>query len=291
MLTKQMLVVSKFRVNSGSLYDNLPLNTRLKLQMIGIGSAFRTKPKRVDRSGQYFSLFGPWSSNYYHWLTEVVPKFFLFESEIRKGTILIPAIRPRVVDDFLKIFEFNNVLEVNENLRFERLSLITNPFTNHYDRDHLHMIRERLINAIPNELDSPSRIYVSRRNSRSRKVVNEDEVIISLKKLGFAAVELDNASLTQQIKLFRNCEILVSIHGAALANSVLMPKGSKVIELYPKLVITETDPITCFRRACNLLEIEHHFLFCRSASDGQAHKLDIDDLLVSPDELNEWINP
>jgi capsular polysaccharide biosynthesis protein len=62
-------------------------------------------------------------------------------------------------------------------------------------------------------------------------VLNEDRVIELLESLGFETLRLDGRTVREQAALFSGAEVIVSAHGAALANLVFARPGTVVIEL------------------------------------------------------------
>ena len=71
----------------------------------------------------------------------------------------------------------------------------------------------------------------------SRKISNENELLTQA-KLKFSSwsirgIQLDRLPVTQQISIVSQSDILVGMHGAALAFSVFLQPGSGVIELFP----------------------------------------------------------
>jgi capsular polysaccharide biosynthesis protein len=67
-------------------------------------------------------------------------------------------------------------------------------------------------------------------------VANERSLLDALAQRGFSAVDLDQLSITDQIRLFRNAECVVAPHGAGLSN-LIFGRNLKVVELiHPHLV-------------------------------------------------------
>jgi capsular polysaccharide biosynthesis protein len=64
-----------------------------------------------------------------------------------------------------------------------------------------------------------------------RKVHNETEVELILKKRGFEIVYAEQLNLNEQIQLLDKTNILVCLHGAALTNMLFLAPNTKVLEL------------------------------------------------------------
>ena len=77
------------------------------------------------------------------------------------------------------------------------------------------------------------KLYIDRRRSPARKLVNEDDVASALAQRGFEAVVLEHLSFAAQAALFAEAKTLVAPHGAGLTNMLFSPPGATVIELMP----------------------------------------------------------
>jgi capsular polysaccharide biosynthesis protein len=91
----------------------------------------------------------------------------------------------------------------------------------------------------------PRRFYIDRRGSWRRKLLNETELINALTPLGIALVKLEDLSIDQQIRLFRQAELIVAPHGAGLTNIVFARPGCTVLEL-----LMDANVTWLFRHLC-----------------------------------------
>ena len=83
--------------------------------------------------------------------------------------------------------------------------------------------------------DNKKFIYISRRNASSRKILNEDELIPQIKKMGFSTYVLEEITFIDQIKLFASATFIVAPHGAGLSN-IIFSDNPTIIEINsPKL--------------------------------------------------------
>jgi hypothetical protein len=188
-------------------------------------------PRPQLLSGSYYTIASPFSHNYYHWIVEILTRLFAYES--------VASDRPRlIVNSFVAKWQ----LESLELLGFQKDDLLTldhqylqlenlyvpsligiNPYT-------LAWLKTTLAKSIPAE--SPSkRVYITRRHAARRRLLNENEVEAMLQQHGFIIFELGTLSFAQQVLLFREAEMIVSIHGAGLTNMVYAAEGCKVMEI------------------------------------------------------------
>ncbi len=85
------------------------------------------------------------------------------------------------------------------------------------------------VGAVPGQL--PRRVYIDRRESGVRPLRTETELIAALAPMGFEPVRLEDLSLSDQIRLFRQADAIVAPHGSALANLGFCRPGCLVVEL------------------------------------------------------------
>lgn len=98
----------------------------------------------------------------------------------------------------------------------------------------LDVIRERVLTAAAiDPAAGAKRIYISRRGSQKRVLVNELDLETALAARGFTIVKPEALSVRDQIALFHQADLIVAPAGAALANVLFCRPGTKVIELQP----------------------------------------------------------
>ncbi|MEL6789825.1 MAG: glycosyltransferase family 61 protein [Pseudomonadota bacterium] len=109
---------------------------------------------------------------------------------------------------------------------YTRVSSRSGPVLRAFSRD----ITERFK---PEPSPAGGKLYISRKDSARRRLVNEDTVETIFARNGFDIVTLEEKSLDEQVSLFHGAEVIVGPHGAGLANMVFCRRGTKVIELTP----------------------------------------------------------
>jgi hypothetical protein len=87
-------------------------------------------------------------------------------------------------------------------------------------------------------------IYISREDTNYRRIINEDVLFSYLEKKGFEKIILSKLTLLEQMTIFYNASIVISIHGAQLTNILFCNENVKIIEIASKIM-------------CNLLHYEH----------------------------------
>ncbi|MEA5580555.1 tetratricopeptide repeat protein [Nodularia harveyana UHCC-0300] len=102
---------------------------------------------------------------------------------------------------------------------------------------------------------SKKRIYLTRKLAKSRRIINEDEILNLLKFYGFETVTLESMSVVEQALLFSEAEIIISPHGSGLTNLVFCQPGTKVIELFSPNYVYH-----CYWWISNLVSLDYYYL-------------------------------
>lgn len=190
-------------------------------------------PKPEFLSGSYYTIASPFAYNYYHWVVEVLPRLFAYESVAQNHPRLIvnsPLNTWQLESLALLGFREEDLFTLGgeylqvQNLYFPSL-LGINPYT-------LRWLKERLDEFITPEPTS-KRVYITRRLASKRRLINEDELESILQEHGFIIAELESLSFTEQVRLFAGAEMIVGLHGAGLTNMAFAPHDCKVMEIVP----------------------------------------------------------
>jgi hypothetical protein len=180
--------------------------------------------------------------NYYHWMMEVLPRLGMMRLKNLPLEKLYLCQGKRFQRETLQCLEISaEQIIAAEQYDLVRATTLTVPFheikagvkhpewVSRFLRDSfLPLIKpEHLVQRAP-------RLYVSRAGAMWRSVINEQEVMARLSPLGFVKTTLEGLSVLQQVALFAQAECVIAPHGAALANLVFAPPGTKVIEFLPR---------------------------------------------------------
>ncbi|MDD5350532.1 MAG: glycosyltransferase family 61 protein [Chthoniobacteraceae bacterium] len=130
---------------------------------------------------------------------------------------------------------------------------------------------------------APEKIYLSRAAYPTRRLLNEPEISEQLARRGFTTVFPHELSFAQQRVLFEGARVIVSSHGAGLANCLWCRPGTKIVEFrsnahsrgYWKLYWNLSG-------ACGL---EHRWVTCEEHPNPNAAGAQYADLLVPPERL------
>jgi capsular polysaccharide biosynthesis protein len=105
----------------------------------------------------------------------------------------------------------------------------------------------------------PRLIYIDRRNSRLRPLMNENELVAALARIGFVPVQPETMSVADQVRLFRGADVVVAPHGAALTNLGFCRPGTQIIEL-----LMDAYCNWCFRNLAGLMQLRYDCVLGRA---------------------------
>ncbi|WP_417453933.1 glycosyltransferase family 61 protein [Kiloniella sp.] len=183
-----------------------------------------------------------WSYNYYHWLTDTIPRLFLARKNGVTAQLYLSkiCINPKFIPISLELLGENKPKYIKHDLasiRFEKLFLPT--YAGEVGNNHSPTIRavaEKFRQPWAKTTPPKRRVYISRKMAPNRLVANEDEILPILDKFNVEPVCFEKLSFTEQIELAASCELIIAPHGAGLTNIMFMPEGGNVIEFHPSNV-------------------------------------------------------
>jgi len=196
-------------------------------------------PQREKRvSGPHYSLLMLHSGihNYYHWLHDCVMRLHLVLERLPAETTFVvpPNLRPWETDALAAVgVPAERLLPFDGSAVWVFDDFWFSPPTTIGDRDC--PAADAWLRAC---LGSPRsagrgsrRVFVSRRDARWRRIVNEEELHPVLRDHGFEIVLLEGYSLRENVRLFEEAEVVVGPHGAGLTNLLFCPVGARVLEI------------------------------------------------------------
>jgi capsular polysaccharide biosynthesis protein len=201
------------------------------------------------------------SGNYFHWITEALPRLLAGGSGIKSSPVILPSYYHQFsfIEESLKIAGFT-VRYLNEKKSYvvRNLLFVTHFATGgNYNDYFIQKTRETLNKDIA--FTVPSRlVYISRGKAERRKIANEDELLPVLLELQFETVYCEDLSLQEQRNLFSQTKVLVSNHGAGLTNMIFMPAATSVLELRYQ----NDRHNNCYYALASALDIDYYYQQC-----------------------------
>lgn len=210
-----------------------------------------------------FILFPSWYHNYYHWMVDVLPRLTYLKN-LDNQTIPIcvgETISRNAYEALVIALGDESRIQVLSGTHLFKSAVIPTNISESFDvsKPVIAFLKETFasktaLNDI-NQNALPKKIYISRSDARLRRIANEDEIVEVLKKRGFSILTLSKMSVLEQVALFKNADIIVSHHGAALTNLVFCSRHARVVEIFQE---GHFNP-SFYRIACNL-SLNYSFL-------------------------------
>lgn len=229
-------------------------------------------------------------TNLYHWLMDYLPRLLVIDQleEFDDWAVL--------VNDDLSPFQVESLrmldIPPSRLVRLEARAAIRSPMVcvprllSNYSFFHPK------VPALLNQAFSPAPqtrgrcIYISRRDARNRRLVNEDELEVLLSRYGFERIVASDLSFAEQMEAFASAAAVVAVHGAALSNLVFAPAGTRVFEISaPRWRVTSMENIA------NARGHVHRYVDAEVATDWSEYALHNDwkvDLQDMEAALKAW---
>lgn len=155
------------------------------------------------------------------------------------------------------------------------------------DRDTLLKIRELLLDHLTAEQGptDAARLFISRKNQKTRRLVNEEEVLRLLSPIGVESVLPETLPFEAQMRLFSSTATVIAACGAALTNMLFCRPGSMVIEFCPADI-----HIPYWIVLAKQMGLDHYFVPGSAGGVYQAFSVDADALLRTVQQGHEHSN-
>lgn len=257
------------------------------------------------------TLINNYSSNYYHFVLEVIAKFEVLSK------LSIPTEVPLLIDNIcLHVPQFRQAIElfnkdhreikwVKKGLRYkvEFLYHIKCPNiippnyhqilkikANHnlFDFTTLEFVRKNVLKKLPKDYKGYKRIFLSRKNASARRTYNEEDVIKLVEKYNFSIIYVEEKSLEEQAAIFNEAELILGPTGAAFTNMIFCKSTCKII-CFTNYAID----LSIFSTIANLIGIDMQYIYDKTLtldSNSNIHSSFNIDLLQLEEALRQIIH-
>ncbi len=219
--------------------------------------------------------------NFAHWLIDIIPKikminskysykkidFFYFSklSDFQKQSLNIMGIKT------------NNFIDskIYRHIEADTLLAVTHP--NYFEGTFFHAqsnlpewivkyVRKIFLKDKIKKNIKFERIFIDRSDSKTNhcKFINNIQILEYFKKNKFKILQLSKLNFIDQVSIFNNAKIIVSPHGAGLANLIFCKKGTKIIEFKPK-----TNKNLLFKRISKINNLKHKIVYLESIKNDK----------------------
>ena len=213
--------------------------------------------------GTVVLLAGLTNDLYFHWLLDVLPRWNL----VQRSGVELSQIDWVVVSDRLP-FQRETLdrlgipvsqrlaIESDRYIQAQRLIAPSYPAAPAWmPRWACDWLRQTFLTDRATSEQPATRLYISRSQTTSRRILNEAAVMELLQPYGFQCVCLESLSVQAQAMLLASAEMVVGAHGGGLTNLVFCRPETKVIELFsPRYVYP------CYWWISNLMQLQYAYL-------------------------------
>lgn len=209
----------------------------------------------------YISLLKEHSINYYHWITENIPRLVLIAGELDKQ------------ENQVIVENKNIVLLVDDGIPQQCLEMIEVVFSYDYsiqkikkgelcqcnnliycsalwqsldntkgildyreffvDNYAIELVHNAILDSLKIEENPHRKIYLRRKPSQLRTIINYNQIETYMRENNFEIIETDKMSFKEQVVLFAQAKLVVGASGAAFTNILFMQPKTKAIIFYP----------------------------------------------------------
>lgn len=260
-------------------------------------------PSKLEEKG--IMLFGDGSSHYGHWIYDFLPNLKLLDStsQYQNWPIYIdegmPASHLESLRKVVGIGREIRMISTGSTLAFKKLVFLSK-FTHspmYFKPSFFPSVHEGLTSKIaldylsqklshPATGDRPrERLYLSRKSSTWRKLLNEDEVERFFIKLGFRSVAIETLGFEEMLDLLSNASYVAGPSGSAMNNVIFAPLDCPALILSPPQLGNYTSWATVITQMGR--RVAFH---CGSIQDGEADAGKHSNFSVDLDLLKETMD-
>jgi len=255
-------------------------------------SSFGKSLKKLKLNDQtYLHVYTKWFG-YYFWLTDVIPKLVRTQDLHDKVVLIYPEGLKEVkyVNETLEMFPELRKRVIPSGVHMQVINLIlpkTRQWSGRVPKADVELIKSFLSEYLKrNQIDTNlgERIYISRSKAFRRKPINEVELGHLLTEYGYTFVCMEDYSFLEQVSIIANARFVIGLHGAGLANCLMMEPGGCLIELAPE-VRNSKELRTSFMQLAQTAELHYQVVFSPVELLNEADIYD-NNLMIDIPQLN-----
>ncbi len=190
-------------------------------------------PAATEIRGTVAAINNRAAHNFYHWLIEIAPRIAALDMAGIESDYFLIDCQSRFQQSVLGMLGIpqDRIVQPHCRMHVRSDEMIFVPQTSRAVLKHFVAMLDKSIQSDPtaNRL-----LYISRRQARNRRIVNEKELERYLIANGFETVCFENLAVADQFRLLRESATIVTAHGAALANTIFARPGTNIIEIFPR---------------------------------------------------------
>lgn len=256
---------------------------------------------------QAINLCGFGANNYYHFTVEILSRL-AYTSQLPDASKL-----PILIDEGIKAYpqleQLLNAVKFDHEIIYVpcemrvKTHLLIQPSMNTWmpmnvESWKLFRISDNLIarSGITNirsclyrimETQGERKIYISRKNCDSSRLVNEAEMIPLFKEAGFEIVYPEYLSFEEQVRMFSSAKCIVGVTGAALTNILYCRQGTILGCIIPQEYEFCIYSSIAYAVGCQTLFLSPDIVFCSKDIAADRYRVDIGQCKRYVQELNK----
>ncbi len=249
-------------------------------------------------------MLSGWVSEHFgHWIPEYLCRLSYLEQHPRFAdlAIVVDAGMPPQHLEFLSLLVPNRIVQLPAGgaLKVGEL-IVASPacfFPTHLTANHtvppqnqgglpiggFRYLQRRVTERLPPPAVHDRKLYLARKASAWRKLVNEEEVIAALTARGFEIQLPETMTIEEQVRMYQGAALVVAPNGSSLLNAVFAPKDLKL------LVLSQRGMFNWGTFYGLMRELDYDLtFFCSAQEIDQKHadySIDVPNLLAAIDSL------
>jgi capsular polysaccharide biosynthesis protein len=246
------------------------------------------KTKRIKYcSKPLISIFDEWSSfNFYHFIFSGLERLELALEIINKEKIFIPLPYncPLYVLEGIQVSGIDEsqiyYVKKDEIIFCKKIYILNYANNANFPFPDIALkVSSQLIMTYNKSVSTSHYIYISRKNAKKRRIINEEELTTLLRHYKFDIIYTEQLSLADQVAIFKNAHIVISSHGAGLSNIIFMNKKNTVLEINTNNL---EESNTLYNIIAQINDLDYYYI--SASSDAQ------DNYIVPIDEIQSTLN-
>jgi capsular polysaccharide biosynthesis protein len=213
-----------------------------------------TPRKKKKIKGRVFSMLsgGAANKNYFHWMFDVLPRLALIEGKFNLRDIdffLLPNTKEKFQKQTLSELNISSKKwlssEKFRHIESDEILVTDHPYASENLTNDIQNIpfwiskwlKVKFISKKTVESNFKKKIYIKRTKrlmGKRREIINEEDVINLLLKKDFDIISLSELNFIDQVSLFNNANLIISLHDAGFANLPFCKEGTSILEIKPK---------------------------------------------------------
>lgn len=209
-------------------------------------------PERFE--GRLAVIGSPGGGNYFHWTLDSIPRFHLLSLSDEPVDAYYVHDGHRFQQEWLRKLDIppDKIVSASPDRHIEAKELIVPSFAGQPGLPAPDGLAFLSSFRPENITGKGERIYISRSDSKRRRIVNEHHMLPILEKHGFSVIRPGRLSLEEQMAAFAEAKIIIAPHGAELANLVYCQPNTRIVEIFSPYYLNP-----CFRELAALAGLRH----------------------------------